>query len=238
VRVTHTDGAPLPQPFTTNTLTIAPGERYDVELALTADSDQNLTIANQRNAGLRIPIRYTATGAAPTASPYANSPYVAPAPTPLDPVLANQAPDITMVLGEGMGMGGGMMGGGGGNGGMGGGMGGGGMGGMGMVWTINGQVYPDTQTYQLGVGQTYVIRFSNRGMERITHPMHIHGAHFRVLADNGTPETREIWKDTLSIPWGHDVDIAVTFDKPGEWMVHCHILDHEDGGMMTSFNVS
>ena len=210
VRVTHTDGMPLPEPYTTRVLTIAPAERYDVELSITGGADQRLAITGDRDAGMVIPIDYTATDAAPT-----ESPFLAPAPQPVEPGLLTRDPDIEMSLSAGMGM----------------------RGGMGMVWTINGQAYPSTEGFTVELGRTYVIRFRNNGMPPTPHPMHIHGTHFRVLSNNGEAVTREAWKDTTIIPPGAYQDIAITFDEPGTWMVHCHILDHEDGGMMTTIDV-
>ncbi|MBC9718788.1 multicopper oxidase family protein [Streptomyces sp. TRM66268-LWL] len=208
VRVTHTDGAPLPEPYTTRSLEIAPGERYDVELAMTDSTDKNLAITNERDAGLRIPITYTASGAKPAASPFTPPPT-----TSLAPGLNARNPDVEMTLSDDM------------------------AGMSGHRWTINGEVFPETGRFDLERGRTYRIRFRNDGMHRMGHPMHLHGAHFRVLDHDGTPEDREIWKDTIDIPYGQYVDVAVTFDKPGAWMVHCHILDHEDGGMMTTVDV-
>ncbi|MHB8072909.1 multicopper oxidase domain-containing protein [Desulfosporosinus fructosivorans] len=43
-----------------------------------------------------------------------------------------------------------------------------------------------------------------------------------------------MWKDTVNVPAGEYVDSAFTMTNPGTWMLHCHILDHEVGGMMTS----
>ena len=61
------------------------------------------------------------------------------------------------------------------------------------------------------------------------HPFHLHGYFFQVLDDERIPE----WKDTVNVPVKSRVRLAVTFDeRPGEWMFHCHILDHAAGGMM------
>lgn len=70
--------------------------------------------------------------------------------------------------------------------------------------------------------------------EKIDHPIHIHGTGFQIVSLNGRKPEREIWKDTVNVPAGEYVDIAFTMTNPGTWMLHCHILDHEDGGMMTS----
>jgi FtsP/CotA-like multicopper oxidase with cupredoxin domain len=65
------------------------------------------------------------------------------------------------------------------------------------------------------------------------HPFHLHGFQFQVLDRNGVPEPFPSWKDTVNVPKHETVRLIVKFaDYPGKWMFHCHILDHEDHGMM------
>ena len=65
------------------------------------------------------------------------------------------------------------------------------------------------------------------------HPFHLHGFQFQVLDRNGVPERDRRWKDTVNVPKHESVRFIVHFDaNPGRWMYHCHILDHEDHGMM------
>ena len=65
------------------------------------------------------------------------------------------------------------------------------------------------------------------------HPFHLHGFHFQVLDRNGVPAPYRSWKDTINVPRHETVRIIVHFDDyPGKWMFHCHILTHEDQGMM------
>lgn len=74
------------------------------------------------------------------------------------------------------------------------------------------------------------------------HPFHIHGVRFQVLSDNGRQPRAENrgWKDTVLV--AGEVELAITFEKPAPssapYMYHCHILEHEDGGMMGQFSVS
>ena len=105
-----------------------------------------------------------------------------------------------------------------------------------MRWTINGLSFPETEPLFVRVGEVVKVRFVNRDtdmMHPMDHPIHLHGTRFLVVAVNGTPPDQELWKDTVSVPAGGSVDIAFAMPLPGEWMLHCHILDHEDGGMMT-----
>ena len=65
------------------------------------------------------------------------------------------------------------------------------------------------------------------------HPFHLHGFFFHVLDDNGDPVRPLALKDTVNVPMKTTVRLLVHFDeRPGEWMIHCHILDHAEGGLM------
>ncbi len=81
------------------------------------------------------------------------------------------------------------------------------------------------------VGATEIWEIENIvGMD---HPFHLHGFQFQVLSRDGVPEPYRAWKDMLNIPRHTSARIIVRYDDyPGKWMFHCHILDHEDHGMM------
>ncbi len=81
------------------------------------------------------------------------------------------------------------------------------------------------------VGATEIWQIENIvGMD---HPFHMHGFQFQVLDRDGVPEPYRAWKDMLNIPKHSTARIIVRYDDyPGKWMFHCHILDHEDHGMM------
>lgn len=88
-------------------------------------------------------------------------------------------------------------------------------------------------------GERKVLRLVNlRGsLHAMQHPIHLHGQRFQVLAVNGVPATNRAWKDTVLLPAGSSVDIVVEFTNPGHWMMHCHIAEHMEAGMMTHFTV-
>ncbi len=65
------------------------------------------------------------------------------------------------------------------------------------------------------------------------HPFHLHGYQFQVLDRNGVPEPFRSWKDVVNVPKHETARFIVRYDGyPGKWMFHCHILTHEDHGMM------
>jgi len=71
------------------------------------------------------------------------------------------------------------------------------------------------------------------------HPFHLHGFQFQVLDRNGVPEPFRAWKDMVNVRKHETVRFIVRFDDyPGKWMYHCHILDHEDEGMMGILEVT
>lgn len=70
------------------------------------------------------------------------------------------------------------------------------------------------------------------------HPFHLHGFFFVVLDEKGEPVRPLAWKDTVNIPMNETARFLVAFDeRPGEWMFHCHVLDHADGGLMGTVQV-
>ncbi len=74
------------------------------------------------------------------------------------------------------------------------------------------------------------------------HPFHIHGCSFRILTQNGAepPSYAQGWKDMVHVEEGwSEVLVQFNYDAPADapYMYHCHILEHEDCGMMGQFTV-
>ena len=70
------------------------------------------------------------------------------------------------------------------------------------------------------------------------HPMHLHSHSFRVVSRNGAPTAHREWLDTMLLGPRERVEVAFVADNPGDWMVHCHILEHQAGGMMGVIRVA
>jgi suppressor of ftsI len=67
------------------------------------------------------------------------------------------------------------------------------------------------------------------------HPMHIHQVHFLAFAENQSPIADPVWLDTVNVPVHGSVDVIMDFTNPvirGMSLFHCHLLNHEDKGMM------
>ncbi|WP_162099668.1 multicopper oxidase family protein [Veillonella sp. R32] len=111
------------------------------------------------------------------------------------------------------------------------------MAGMANDVTINGKKFSMDRidlTSQLGSTEIWDITNADSAMMGMMHPFHIHGVQFEVVSRNGkavTPKERGL-KDTIQVNPGETVRIKVHFTEPGVFMVHCHILEHEENGMM------
>ncbi len=90
------------------------------------------------------------------------------------------------------------------------------------------------------VGRPFKIKLSNDkdSLHPMQHPIHLHGARFLVLSKDGVKNSNLAWKDTVLIPIGSTVELLSYFPNEGEWMLHCHIAEHLSSGMMTSFRAA
>jgi FtsP/CotA-like multicopper oxidase with cupredoxin domain len=118
----------------------------------------------------------------------------------------------------------------------------GGMSGMGQaVWSINGTSMTGdgragmASLFTLAREQSHHITIRNR--TAWWHPMHLHGFSFRVLSRNGAPVPHNQWADTVLLAPKDTVEIAFVADNPGDWMLHCHVTDHQTTGLMTVLRV-
>jgi FtsP/CotA-like multicopper oxidase with cupredoxin domain len=66
------------------------------------------------------------------------------------------------------------------------------------------------------------------------HGIHLHGHHFFEVADGGLGDLR----DTSFVQRGETREILCTFDNPGKWLIHCHMLGHQASGMKTWVEVA
>jgi FtsP/CotA-like multicopper oxidase with cupredoxin domain len=109
----------------------------------------------------------------------------------------------------------------------------------GKIWLINGvavlgHVMEPMLTLQRG--RTYVLAMNNE--TAWWHPMHLHGHAFRVIKRNGVPTRLREWEDTVLMSPREKVEVAFVADNPGDWMFHCHILEHQESGMMGVIRVT
>lgn len=93
--------------------------------------------------------------------------------------------------------------------------------------------------YSVKTGDIKKIRLINtkESVHPMQHPLHLHGQRFLVVSVDGVQNNNFVWKDTVLVPAGKTVDILVEFTNPGRWMIHCHISEHLEAGMMSVFEV-
>ena len=122
-----------------------------------------------------------------------------------------------------------------------------------MEWLLDGRTFAmgDVAPEEtVTAGSTHVWEFMNlangMGMEA-AHPIHMHGRQFRVIDRTGGRPGSTLragivdggWRDTVLVLPGETVRVQVTFTRhPGLYLYHCHILEHEDMGMMRNFLVT
>jgi FtsP/CotA-like multicopper oxidase with cupredoxin domain len=103
----------------------------------------------------------------------------------------------------------------------------------GKLWALNdiaAKDPTDRPLLTLTRGRSYVLDLVND--TAWWHPIHLHGHHFRVLLRQGRPEPHRPWHDTALLAPRERVRVAFVADNPGDWMLHCHVLAHQKGGMM------
>ena len=228
------DGQPVRPHAPNGALVIGPAMRVDVILDMTGSPGSRAQITDDFYKG---GLEYTLTNIVYSDSPLRNAPLSTSIQLPANPIAEPDLSTATrheVLFGGGMMsmMGGGSMSGGG----M---MGGGGMQGGMMGWTVNGvsatgHVHEPILT--IDRGRTAVMTLKND--TAWWHPIHVHGHSFRVISRNGKPTEHKEWQDTVLMPPQETAEIAFVADNPGDWMIHCHILEHQAAGMMAAFRVT
>jgi FtsP/CotA-like multicopper oxidase with cupredoxin domain len=209
------DGGVIPTPYMTDTLVVAPGERYEVIVDLAGTTGDTFTVQT---------LYYDrARGELPDPGPLdlmtvrlgTPASQLDPLPTSwgtLDPIPTDATTQsLVFTLHE-----------------------------AGIppatMYSINGEIYPDV-TPILGTQDAIAIWTINDdvGMD---HPFHLHGMFFQVIDIDGVPVEHAGWKDTVLVPAYKRLRFAVRYGGPGHWMYHCHILEHQEGGMMGVLEVA
>lgn len=219
------DGMPLEAPAPLGRITLAPAQRADLLVDVTAaPGGEAILFAQERGEGL---VLGALTVGAPTRAAPLPPPDVLP-PNPVAP-LGDMAGALRLDLR----------------------MEGGAMGamtgavldgrplsmqalvGQGKVWALNGVAgRAEAPLLTAARGRTVVIRMIND--TAWPHAMHLHGHHFRALGPGGTGPLR----DTLLVDRRETVEIAFVADNPGKWLLHCHMVEHAAGGMTAWLEVA
>jgi FtsP/CotA-like multicopper oxidase with cupredoxin domain len=233
-----TDGGLLEAPVERRSLALMPGERAEIVADFSDGAAATLVTAPDDNLpamGMMGRVPATATGSQAVLAFEVGAPELAGAPlpsrlavhAPWDAARATRLRRFTLDMGMGM-------------------MGGRGMGGMGMgmrggadMFSINGRAFdPARVDERVRLGDLEVWEVAGDMMD---HPFHIHGVQFRVLQrGSGAPSGDDQGiKDTVRVD--QPVRLLVRFTQPAlaaPFMYHCHILEHEDHGMMGQFTAA
>jgi FtsP/CotA-like multicopper oxidase with cupredoxin domain len=102
-------------------------------------------------------------------------------------------------------------------------------------WLINGEAFPDVTVQSVALGGSAVIEVRN--LSATEHPFHLHGYRFEVLSVNGEPPATHTVEDTVNVPIRAALRLLLVADNPGDWMAHCHLLQHAEDGMMSVLRV-
>jgi FtsP/CotA-like multicopper oxidase with cupredoxin domain len=212
-------------------LLLGPAMRIDVVLDMQGEPGRRYRVVDDFYEGLSYWLTQLAYDERPPLRAHALDPLLALPRNPLPEPDLRAAERHEVRLQGGM-MGGGAM------------MGMGGMMGMshGASWAINGHSMTGDghagmpPLFTLQRGRSCVV--SMRNETAWWHPMHLHGHSFLVLSRNGTSVPHRQWADTILVPPRQTVEIAFVADNPGDWMLHCHVTDHQVSGMMTILRIA
>jgi FtsP/CotA-like multicopper oxidase with cupredoxin domain len=216
--IVATDGGPLPAPVEVEELLIVPGQRFDVFVRgqTTAGSFRLLNLPYSRFGNMG-GARAAGSDVLATFECQASMEASWTMPATLGNFDTLPAPRMrrTFRFGMGMGMGMGMSQGG---------------------FTINGRSFdPNRVDTRVRLGDVEDWDLVNSSA--MDHPFHIHTNAFQVVRANGQAE--RAWRDVVLVPAFQTVRIRLRFeDYTGKAMYHCHILDHEDLGMMGIIEVA
>jgi len=223
-QVVSLDGHDLngPQWLNGTPLPIGSAQRYDLYFQMPSHGSVALVTADDSQSYVRAPALVMGQGSVPTRLPaitkwFDLTTYGTPAP---DPITLQSHFDATynIVLGNQLGTS---------------------LGRMGMTYTMNGKVFPNTGMIMVKKGQLIKLHFDNQ--TNLYHPMHLHGHVFTVLDQNGKPLTGSpVRQDTVLVPPHATYDVAFVANNPGIWMLHCHNFLHANWGMdmMVMYDVS
>lgn len=101
-------------------------------------------------------------------------------------------------------------------------------------WTLNGKKFSQSEPIRLTVGERVRLTMTNETM--MEHPMHLHGVFMEL--QNGAHPAFAPRKHTIIVPPNQTVETHLTYEDPGPWAFHCHLLFHMMTGMFARFEVA
>jgi FtsP/CotA-like multicopper oxidase with cupredoxin domain len=207
------DGKYLREPIALDRFEMAPGNRLDLDIVVDAQSSELVTVVDTFSPRRVTSIAAIAIDGTSVHTPSFPSPASAHVPAWRDGLDAPLHHDFRMNAQAG--------------------------GEYGITWSFDGQAFAGHEHHHesltLERGRFHRIRFTNESAR--LHPIHMHGTFFRVLARDGVPQDEPFFRDTVLVHARESVDLGLVPTDLGSWMVHCHILEHAEAGMMTLVRV-
>ena len=222
-RIIAFDGQPVEPHEPTGQILLGPAMRIDLILDMVGDPGSRFVVADNFYKGLEYPLTTIDYGGKPLRSQLLDAPVRLPANPLPEPELQPASRHGVLFSGgmnSGRPMDEAMMRG-------------------GMAWAINGVAASDhvhKPMMTLARGGTAILDLNND--TAWWHPIHLHGHSFRVIKRNGKPTAHKEWQDTVLMPPHETAEIAFVADNPGDWMFHCHVLEHQAAGMMATLRVA
>lgn len=103
-------------------------------------------------------------------------------------------------------------------------------------WQFNGSAFPDGEPEVLT--QNAFTKISILNDSQMLHPIHLHGQFFKLISRNGEAGSEGHFRDTVLLMPGETLEIGLVALDVGTWALHCHIQEHAEAGMMTTFTVN
>ncbi|WP_296746554.1 multicopper oxidase family protein [Mesorhizobium sp.] len=216
------DGNPVPQRFAPDALQLGPGQRLDLAIRMPDEEGAIVSLRDVRGTKPKVLATLRAVGKSLKRDPRDLAPLEANPVAEVDIARAQHIPlalsaTAENVPGDGI------------------------CGSLGYsFWAINKVPWPgDTPDptaplAELKLGRSYVIDMEN--LTPHAHPIHLHGMSFKVLSSS-TRQVQPQVTDTYLIQSNEKVQLGFVADNPGDWLLHCHIIEHQKTGMTSYFRV-
>ena len=217
------DGNPVERPFPLDILEFGPGQRVELVVRMPDAEGETVTLTNMRGSHPWTIATLRATGASLKrdirdvtplpANPIAEPDLSTATAIPLDFTATSEAapgPSICGTIGY-------------------------------SFWAINRVAWPGDPAdpvaplADLKLGKTYLLQVRNRTPH--AHPIHLHGLSFRVVGSNKRAILPPPTDTILLLPDEH-AELALVADNPGDWLLHCHIIEHQKTGMSGYFRIA
>ncbi len=216
------DGQPVPRPIPLDMAVVAPGQRLDLVVRMPETEGETAALEDIRPSTPKVVARLRSVGPsrkrslgdvaplAPNAPLEADLSDATPVPLVLSATAEEAAKDsICGSLGY-------------------------------SFWAINKVPYPGDSSdpmaplVEMKLGKTYLFNLEN--VTPHAHPIHIHGMNFKVISSSRGPVSPLVSDTYLVLP-DEKVQFAVVADNPGDWVLHCHIIEHQKTGMTSYVRV-